>query len=84
MDNPDWFSDSLADNAGKSAAVKDIRFAQRIAEAKAARLLAERECPADLKEWAKAHGIPTFAEVTWQAGFQAGMRVSALIAPNND
>jgi len=41
-------------------------------------LLAERECPNDLIEWGRAHGIANFAEATWMAGFAAGMRVAAL------
>lgn len=74
----DWFGETFAKQAGESAAINDITHAERIANAKAARLLAERECPPDLIEWGRAHGIPTFAEVTWQAGFLVGMRVAML------
>lgn len=63
---------------GKSDALGAIMAATNRANAKAARLLAERECPADLIEWGRSHGFPTFAEVTWQAGFLAGMRVAML------
>lgn len=52
--------------------------AERRAAALAAEILAERECPPDLVEWGQAHGIPTFASVTWQAGFIAGIRAVVL------
>ena len=67
---------------GASEALKEIGRARRIAEAKAARLLAERECPPDLTEWGRVHGIPNFAEMTWMAGFLAGMRVAAMDEPD--
>lgn len=51
--------------------------ASRFAESLSAKLLAERECPDDLVEWGRRHGIPEFARVTWQAGFLAGMRMVA-------
>ena len=70
--------DQSDEDKGTSAALQEIGRAARIAEAKAARLLAERECPTDLVEWGRLHGIPTFAEFTWMAGFLAGMRVAAL------
>lgn len=66
------------DDKGTSAALQEISRASHVAEAKAARLLAERECPPDLIEWGRAHGIPAFAEMTWVAGFLAGMRVAAM------
>lgn len=66
--NPDGVSDALG----------EIAAADRRAQEKAARLLAERECPPDLIEWGRLHLIPTFAEFTWQAGFLAGMRVAML------
>lgn len=79
--SPAWqMLDDLDEQAGTSAAIGDIRRATRVAEAKAARLLAERECPADLIEWGRVHGIPAFAEHTWVAGFLAGMRIAALDA----
>ncbi len=58
-----------------------LKAAQRQADAFAARILAANECPADLKEWGRAHGIPEFAEYTWQAGFLAGLRIAHLSAP---
>ena len=30
-------------------------------------------CPSDLKEWGQEHGIPSFAEVTWIAGYLAAL-----------
>lgn len=74
----------LDESAGKSEALKEIDRARRVAEAKAARLLAERECPPDLLEWGRIHGIANFAEVTWMAGFLAGMRVAALDAASDE
>ncbi len=57
-----------------------LKKVQTQADALAARLLAARECPQDLKEWGRAHGIPTFAEYTWEAGFLTGMRTAMLAA----
>lgn len=45
---------------------------RRAAEACALRELADMRCPEDLRDWGRRHGIPTFAEMTWQAGFAAG------------
>lgn len=70
--------EQLDERTGASEALTEISRAERVANAKAARLLAARECPADLLEWGRIHGIPTFAEVTWQAGFLAGMRAAEL------
>ncbi len=55
-----------------------VNAAEARAAAFAARVLSAQECPNDLKEWGRAHGIPTFAEYTWQAGFIAGMRFFEL------
>ena len=72
------FESMLNGGSGEDDASLDIAQARRRAEQRAARLLAERECPADLVEFGKRHGIPNFAEATWQAGFAAGMRVAML------
>lgn len=69
------------DQQGEDAARKDLRDAQRRADAYAAEMLAARECPPDLREWGRIHGIPTFAEFTWEAGFRAGMRAAMLKDP---
>lgn len=74
----DGISKLFAQAEGESRAASKISAAKAAADAYAARILAERECPEDLKEWGRAHGIPVFAEVTWQAGFLAGMRVAIM------
>ena len=66
---------------GQAEAAQEIDAAKRQAEAKAMYLFAATQCPADLIEWGKAHGIPTFAEMTWQAGFRAGMRAAVAALP---
>lgn len=63
---------------GEAEADKSLALARHRAETKAATLLAARECPPDLIEWGRIHGIKTFAEVTWQAGFLAGMRAAMM------
>lgn len=61
---------------GQDRAAAELRRQQRRADTLAAEMLAARDCPADLVEWGRLHGIPTFAAVTWQAGFRAGMRAA--------
>ena len=68
----------FAKMSAEQQAQQAIDIAQMAANAKAAKLLAARECPSDLIEWGRAHGIPTFAEVTWQNGFLAGMRAASM------
>jgi len=63
---------------GEMDAKREIADAETRANAKAARLLAERECPETIKEWGRAHGFPAFAEMTWMDGFAAGLRVAEL------
>lgn len=65
-----------------SSAEREIEIARRGAEAHAARLLAAQECPADLIEWGRAHGIASFAEFTWMAGFMAGL-IAARLRPTD-
>lgn len=62
----------------KDAAEKELRDARRLSEAYAAELLAARECPPNLIEWGRIHGIENFAKFTWQAGFLAGMQIARL------
>lgn len=64
---------------GEAEAAQLLTSAQHRANALAAKILAAHECPDDLIEWGRIHGIPTFAQVTWQAGFLAGMRASAMV-----
>lgn len=47
---------------------------RRNAEALALKVLSGHQCPEDVKQFGEAAGLPNFAEATWQAGFQAGMR----------
>lgn len=68
----------FADMEGAAAANAALRAAKRRADAKAAKLLAAKECPEDLISWGQAHGIPAFAELAWQAGFLAGMKIAML------
>jgi hypothetical protein len=75
---PNSFGSIFAAHGGKQRADQQLAEATGRANAIAARLLAARECPPDLIEWGRIHGIPTFAEVTWQAGFLAGMRAASL------
>lgn len=64
---------------GSAEAEKAIRIAKAHADAMALRYIAECECPDDLKQWAINNKIPTFAEVTWQAGFVQGWRMSLVM-----
>jgi hypothetical protein len=76
---PSWLRRTdPAIEAGEAEATRRLAWARRRAEAIGARLLAAKECPEDLKEWGRAHGIPSFAEMTWQAGFLAGMAAAQL------
>jgi hypothetical protein len=68
---------SFVERQGKSDADRIKSLAVNRANAKAMSLLAAKECPADLLEWGRVHGIPVFAEFTWQAGFIAGMHAAA-------
>ncbi|MCA3246078.1 MAG: hypothetical protein ING29_06300 [Azospirillum sp.] len=83
MKSSPWPSDT-PEELGNSDAIKELDAARRRAEAHAARILAERECPETVREWARAHGIKNFAEFTWMAGFAAGMRVAALSEGGDD
>lgn len=51
---------------------RESTMRRRTAEACAMRELADMRCPQYLKEWGRRHGIPTFAEFAWMAGFAAG------------
>lgn len=74
------FVESIIGKAmGGADAAQTLTRAEHLANALAAKILAARECPEDLIEWGRIHGIPTFAQVTWQAGFLAGMRAFAMV-----
>ena len=75
---PGLVSSLFAEIHGKNDAAETLSAAQRRADAKAAALLAARECPPDLIEWGRLHRIPEFARATWQAGFLAGMRAAEM------
>lgn len=79
MKSSDFFDRIFGEAMGQAEAAQILTSAQHHANALAAKILAARECPEDLIEWGRIHGIPTFAQVTWQAGFLAGMRASAMM-----
>lgn len=78
MSQTDVFKQIFGKQEGEIEAEKSLSMAERAANAKAAKLLAAKECPEHLIEWGRRHNIKNFAEVTWQAGFLAGMRAAAL------
>jgi hypothetical protein len=78
MSQHDAFKQLFGRQEGELEAEKSLSMAERAANAKAAKLLAAKECPEYLIQWGRLHNIPTFAEQTWQAGFLAGMRAAAL------
>lgn len=65
-----------AEEDGAAKAAHRIHIERIAADAEATRYLAEMNCPEDLIEWGRAHGIPTFAEQTWLAGFVQGWRMA--------
>ena len=71
--------ETLAAIEGSNEAEKAIRIAKAHADAMALRVIAEMECPDDLKRWGVQNKIPTFAEVTWQAGFVQGWRMALVM-----
>ena len=68
--------EELACEKGQSDVLKKISVERIRADAAATQYLAEMECPADLIEWGRSHGIPNFAEFTWSAGFVHGWRMA--------
>lgn len=58
---------------GERDADEVLEAAKLRANAKAAKILAAIQCPERLREWGKIHRIANFAEMTWEAGFVAGM-----------
>ena len=65
-----------AEERGRRDAAMTVESERREGDAYAAAYLAELNCPADLVEFGRNHNIPTFAEMTWQAGFVAGWRMA--------
>lgn len=56
----------------EAAADQASRIRRLNAQAEALREKADMACPESVKEFGQLHGIPTFAEFTWGAGFAAG------------
>lgn len=56
----------------EAAADEASRIRRLGAQAEALREAADMACPTDVKDFGERHGIPRFAELTWQAGFEAG------------
>ena len=72
----DGFTNLFEGRRAEMLAEASAQERQRIADAEATRYLAEMVCPPDVVDFGRRHGIPTFAEVTWQAGFMAGWRAA--------
>ena len=64
--------DEVAEREAELAA-KRLRE-QRLAEQTIAHEQAWRECPEDVKDFGRRHGIPNFAEVVWLNGYMAGYK----------
>jgi hypothetical protein len=73
-----WAAMETPESAGERDAEAALRLATRRSDARAAEILAARECPADILQWGRQHGIEEFARITWQNGFQAGMRMAMM------
>lgn len=76
-----------ANDLGERDAQRRQFLARQRADAEALAYLAAMECPLDLQEWGERHNIPTFAQLTWQAGFIQGWRManglgSGLLPPS--
>ena len=56
----------------EAAAFQASRIRRLNAQAEALRAAADMACPEDVKEFGRRHRIERFAELTWQAGFEAG------------
>ena len=72
------FNKIFGEMEGEEDANKVLTCAERRANAKAATLLAAQVCPSDVKKFGARHNIEKFAEYTWMAGFNAGMRAAIL------
>lgn len=71
--------------SGPAAQVAGLkRAAAERAEALAMAVIAQQECPDDLVQFGKNHGIPLFAEMTWHSGFEAGVRWAMLHSLQNE
>lgn len=72
----DKMADRKAEQEGTDKAEREIRHNRMRADAHALRWLAENECPESVKEFGRVNGIPTFAEFTWNHGFEQGWRMA--------
>ena len=73
------YSEFLARENGKDDADKEIAAAEGRAGVAAAIILAALHCPEAIRKFGQLHNIPLFAEMTWEAGFIAGMRAVELL-----
>lgn len=73
-----------AEEDGAAKAANRVAREKRMADAEATRYLAEMDCPEDVIEFGKRHGIPVFAEATWMAGFMQGWRLAVARARSLD
>jgi len=85
----DWkLSEAFRDVEKLEAASKEadekLCAARMAADAYALAYIAACECPADIKQFGRNHGIPMFAEMSWQAGFVAGWRMARAEPPQED
>jgi len=72
----DKVNDRKVEQEGTDKAEREIRHNRMRADAHALRWIAERECPESVKEFGRVNGIPTFAEFTWNHGFEQGWRMA--------
>lgn len=78
------FDKMQAAEALDAEAIRAAALRQQAAEAHALRELAEMHCPQDLIDWGKRHGIPMFAEMTWEAGFAQGWKMGLARAARKE
>ena len=72
----DKLRDGNPEREGTDNAEREIRHNRMRADAHALRWVAEKECPESVKEFGRVNGIPTFAEFTWNHGFEQGWRMA--------
>lgn len=74
------FSKHPPEREGEERAAARLARERQIAAAEARAYLAAMNCPEDVKEFGRLLGVPTFSEMTWEAGFTQGwnMAVAAM------
>lgn len=75
-ENNGFFADLFQQGRDSAADHDAERRLTLRAQATALKALAECECPEDVRLWGERHGIPTFAAMTWRAGFIEGFRLA--------